>query len=425
MLHFQVITLFPQLFVPFREHGLISRGIDDGLLNLSTIYLRDYAINTQGQVDDTPYGGGSGMVLRPEPAAAAIQAAKKITPQAKVILLSPRGEVFTQKTAQKLFEESSGENGGLILLSPRYEGIDERIASKFVDYQISIGDYVVMGGEVPAMLLIESIARLVPGVLGNSQSLESESFQDGLLEYPQYTKPNEFEGEHVPEILLSGNHQKISDWRKARAIADTIERRADLLNVQPQITCDLSVALVHHPVTDKQGKTITSSITHLDLHDISRSAKTFGVDRFYAAHPVRAMRKLAQKIFDHWDTGYGSIYNPNRSEALQTLAIVTDLDDVFIDIEKRCGVFPKVITTSAKPSSKQISYEKMRAHLRTSTEPHLLLLGTGWGLGSEIMDGADYHLEPVHGAGDYNHLSVRAAAAIIFERLLSNKSNDC
>jgi tRNA (guanine37-N1)-methyltransferase len=417
MLRYQILTLFPELFNEFKSTALIGRGVKNSLIDIELIHIREFAVNTQGQVDDTPYGGGSGMILRVDAAVPAIEHAKRKDPDAKVILFSPSGQMLKQNLAKELIREQSSKNAGFILLCPRYEGIDKRVADNWVDLEISIGDYLLMGGEIPAMTFMESTARLIPGILGNPNSIVEESFSNALLEYPQYTKPSEYRGEKVPDILLSGNHKAIEKWRYEQSVKHTIEKRPELLG--DKISAKVFIALLHHPVTNKQGDTITSSITNIDLHDIARSAKTYGIERFYAAHPVKLMRRLALKICEHWETGYGATYNPNRSEALNILSVVSDFDDILMDIQASTGLLPKLIVTSAKPSDKQINYPKMRAILASSNDPYLIIFGTGWGLGTEIMERADYYLEPVSGHSNYNHLSVRAAAANVLDRLLS------
>lgn len=413
MLKFDVLTIFPELFSPFTQYGLISRAISQGFVAIDADDLRNYALNTYGQIDDTPYGGGSGMLLRPEPAKAAIDAAKSKLPNAPVVLFTPRGQVFDQQLARTLVSKHSE----FILLCTRYEGVDERVAANYVDLEINMGDFIMMGGEVPAMAFMESISRLAPGVLGNPESTVSESFENWLLEYPQYTKPSEFDGKHVPEILLSGHHAQIQTWRSEQSLHDTAVRRPDLIGAHLPIKSPLSVGLVHYPVFNKESKIVTSSLTNLDMSDIARSCCTFGIDRYYIVHPVKIMRRLAQKILEHWDVGYGATYNPNRREALSLTQLVVDFDDMLIDIEKRHGVLPKVITTSARTSEDMISFKDMRARLRVDSTPHLIVLGTGWGLADEIIERADYRLEPIDGHGEYNHLSVRSAAAIILDRL--------
>lgn len=452
-MHFQLITLFPDLFEPFSSLGLVGRAREDGLIRISPIMLRDFAINTHGQVDDTPYGGGSGMVLRPEPAVAAIESAKETDRNATVILCSPRGRVFNRSAARELYSECLEKQGGIVILCPRYEGVDERIA-EWVDLELSLGDFVLMGGEVAAMAIIETITRFIPGVLGNPESLEEESFEQGLLEYPQYTKPQEYRGLGVPPVLLSGHHAEIKKWRHHHALKDTRERRPDLIkdepfHAEPQCSsskepldqgapgrqnasmdsdpppqCDISLALIHYPVMDKGGRIVTASVTNLDLHDIARSAKTFGISRFYVVHPSKTIRKLLQRICDHWFSGFGLAYNENRSEALEVTSLVPDFDDVLLDIEARTGSYPVIVSTSAKGSAECVSFSELRRSLSYTDQPHLILLGTGWGLADDILDRARLRLEPIRGYTDYNHLSVRAAASIILDRLLGKRSAD-
>jgi tRNA (guanine37-N1)-methyltransferase len=209
MKKFQVITLFPEMFTGVFENSMMWKAQRDEIVKLSTIDLRQFGIGPRQQVDDTPYGGGDGMLLKPEPLFAAVKAAKLIDPTAKVLLMTPRGQRWKQSIAQQWSEADTG----YIFICGRYEGYDERIVS-LVDEQVSVGDYVLTGGELPAMTIIDSIVRLVPGVLGGETSALIESFSDGeTLEFPQYTKPSDFEGIKVPDVLLSGNHAAIAQWR--------------------------------------------------------------------------------------------------------------------------------------------------------------------------------------------------------------------
>jgi tRNA (guanine37-N1)-methyltransferase len=204
------ISLFPEMFPPVLETSMLWKAKDKGIVEFEYISLREYGLGPRKTVDDTLYGGGDGMLLKPEPVVAAIEDAKSKIPDAKVILMTPRGKKHDQKQARELAQ--SGQD--LIFVCARYEGYDERI-TKFVDEQISIGDYVLTGGELPAMVVIDSVVRLLPGVLGGETSAEIESFSDGqTLEPPQYTRPEEFRGMKVPEVLLSGNHGEIAKWRK-------------------------------------------------------------------------------------------------------------------------------------------------------------------------------------------------------------------
>jgi len=222
---FEILTLFPVIFEsPFAE-SIIGKAAEKKLFQIRIYNLRDWADPPHWTVDDAPYGGGGGMVMKPEPITRALASLKENSPGSKIILLSPQGIRFDQQEAETL----AGEEG-LIFLCGRYEGFDERVRC-MVDAEYSIGDYILTGGEFAAMVMVDAISRLLPGVLGNSQSAEQDSFSDGLLEYPQYTRPVEFRGMRVPEVLLSGNHGEISRWRRQEQLRRTLERRPDLLKV--------------------------------------------------------------------------------------------------------------------------------------------------------------------------------------------------
>lgn len=213
MKKFQVITLFPGMFTGVFENSMMWKAQKDGIAELSTIDLREYGLGPRRSVDDTPYGGGDGMLLMIEPLWNAVMEAKKSDPTAKVLLMTPRGDRWKQATAQAYAETDHG----YIFICGRYEGYDERIL-KLVDHEISVGDYVLTGGELPAMTIIDSVVRLMPGVLGGETSAEIESFSDGeTLEFPQYTRPVEFQGMKVPDVLLSGHHGEIQKWREANS----------------------------------------------------------------------------------------------------------------------------------------------------------------------------------------------------------------
>ena len=218
---FDVLTLFPEMFGILNQ-SIIGKAIEKELIDINLINIRDFSKDKHKKVDDTPYGGGAGMVIRPD---VVYDAYKSVYDEdAKVVYLTPQGKTLNQKMVEDLSKEKH-----LILLCGHYEGIDQRVIDKIVDEEISIGDYVLTGGEIPAMVLIDSVSRYTEGVL-SQESIKEESFSDGLLEYPQYTRPEIFEGEKVPEVLLSGHHGNIDNWRKEQSIKITKQKRPDLLN---------------------------------------------------------------------------------------------------------------------------------------------------------------------------------------------------
>jgi tRNA (guanine37-N1)-methyltransferase len=362
------------------------------------------------------------MVMKPEPLVAAIDDIRAKSPHARVILLSPQGSVFNQRHAARLAQEKE-----LVLICGRYEGVDERVKS-FVDEELSVGDYTLSGGEPAANVVIDAVARLIPGVLGNESSAADESFVNGLLEYPQYTRPEDFRGIKVPDVLLSGDHERVARWRREMSLKLTQERRPDLLAKAPltqeersralAVQAPLYLALLHYPVYDKNGQVVTTAVTNMDIHDITRSGKTYGIKGFYVVTPVKPLQKLARKIIDHWEEGYGSQYNVTRKEALALARISDTLDDVLIDIERESGEKPLLVVTSARAGEKRASFAALRDMLKNNTHPFLILFGTGWGLTEAIFSQADYVLEAIEGTSGYNHLSVRSAAAIVLDRLL-------
>lgn len=217
---FDVLTLFPEMFEPVKQ-SIIGKAQEKKLIDINLINIRDFSKNKHKKVDDTPYGGGAGMVIRPDIVYDAYTSVKDVN--AKVIYLSPQGNVLNQKKVEELSKQKH-----LILICGHYEGIDQRVIDEIVDEEISIGDYVLTGGEIPAMVLIDSVSRYVEGVLAN-ESINEESFSQGLLEYPQYTRPEIFNNIKVPEVLLSGHHENINKWRKEQSLINTKNKRPDLL----------------------------------------------------------------------------------------------------------------------------------------------------------------------------------------------------
>ncbi len=223
----EILTLFPRMVAAPLEESILGKARAKGLLRVRVTDIRDFAEGKHRVTDDVPYGGGAGMVMKPEPLVGAIEAAKEREPQAKVVLLSPQGRRFDQDKALELSRMPA-----LVLVCGRYEGVDERVL-RWVDEELSLGDFVLTGGELAALAVVDAVARLLPGVLGNELSAQSESFAgEGLLEGPQYTRPPEFRGLRVPEVLLSGDHARIAGWRREQAMARTRERRPDLLEQQ-------------------------------------------------------------------------------------------------------------------------------------------------------------------------------------------------
>lgn len=223
MLRFSAVTLFPEMFSAIRNEGVIARAISEKKIDIETVFLREFGMTDRRNVDDRPFGGGDGMLIRPDVLDNALQSC--VRPESFVIHLTPAGQVFSSSFAKQLVQKKH-----LVLLCGRYGGFDDRVLQKWTHAHVSMGDFVLSGGELPAMAVIDAVARFVPGVLGNSDSANCDSFEDGLLEPPSFTKPLEFNGQAVPSVLLSGDHQKIAKYRRLEQLTRTAERRPDLIH---------------------------------------------------------------------------------------------------------------------------------------------------------------------------------------------------
>ncbi len=349
------------------------------------------------------------------------------------ILLSPSGTPLTQARVRELAQLDH-----LILVCGRYEGVDQRVIDLAIDEEISRGDYVLSGGELGALVIIDAVSRLVPGVLGEPTSADDESFSEGLLEYPQYTRPHEITmpaalqsdrvASPVPAVLQSGNHAAIRAWRREQSMRRTASRRPDLWRqfrptkaddkLLPPLRKRTHVALVHHPVTDRTGTVVTSSLTNFDIHDIARSSMTYGLAGYHIVTPVTAQREKAEHIAKLW---IESEQGEHRAAALRLIHTADSVDAVIAALTAEHGQAPTVVATSARPESfgaaERRTSSALLAEASLSPAPLLLLLGTGWGLADALIPSVSRVLAPIEGASEWNHLSVRSAGAVILDRL--------
>jgi tRNA (guanine37-N1)-methyltransferase len=441
-----IVTLFPEFFSGPLNCGLIARAREAGLLSFSFHNPRDAADDRRRSVDGRPYGGGPGMVMLPGPLCETLRGLG-FSPHGgagpgPLLLFKAGGRPFGQAGAAALARKAAGADGGppLTLVCGRYEGIDARIEDLFPAEALSVGDFVLNGGEAAALCLIEAVSRLLPGFMGHESSGEEESFTPGvaggLLEYPQYTRPEVFERLAVPEILLSGDHAGIALWRRQASLLATLRIRPELAAAAPLTPEDrlwlrsvrrpaagrnLHCALVHCPVLDREENSGASSLTNLDIHDIARSACTYGLGGFYALTPLEDQRELLREILRYWTAGRGARSNPDRARALALVREGRDIADAAADVERRTGAAPLIVGTSARADSSGlpvISFRETAGELEK--RPVLLLLGTGHGLAPAALDVCDAVAPPLRAFGGYNHLSVRSAAAVFFDRILND-----
>ena len=439
-----VVTLFAEMFESPLAASLLGKARAAGLIEVDFVNPRDFTTDRHRTVDDAPYGGGPGMVMKPDTLVAAIEdAAARSAEPAHRILFSPAGAPLAQGRVRELAAAPH-----LVLVCGRYEGIDERVSRLAIDEELSLGDFVLSGGELAAMVLIDALARLVPGVLGDIASTHEESFSDDLtLEYPQYTRPLEFRGLAVPDILIGGHHERVRGWRRREALVRTARRRPDLLRRRQLAPADLALVdgdpavlpagrtyllLAHHPVVDRTGAEVTSSVTNLDIHDLARSAATYGLASTVAITPIALQREKIAHIIGVWRDELAALSaaapRPDRSghrgHALARVDIQPSIEEALAAIGAHEGAAPLCIATSARHheepgSPPTLGFAEARRVLTETSpgRPVALLLGTGHGLAERAISLADYLLAPVSGQPAFNHLSVRSAAAIILDRL--------
>lgn len=422
MKKYNILTIFPDMFRDPFSLGVLSKAAESGFFHINPVDIRDYTTDKHRTTDDYQYGGGQGLVMKVEPIHRAVNDIKDKQGGTRVILMDPRGKRFTQEDAERLKEYDS-----LTFICGRYEGVDERVVDLVVDESMSLGDFVLTGGEFASMVMIDSIARLLPGVLGDENSPLEESHQSGLLEHPHYSKPREYEGHEVPEILFSGHHANIEKWRREQSLMRTYENRRDMLKTANLSAEDkkildtfrrkkkIYVALLHYPMKDKEKENVATSITNMDLHDISRSCTTYDVKNYYVVTPLEAQREIASRVIKHWLEGFGATYNVNRKQAFGGTLLMEGLLDVVADIEKKEGERPVVVATTARDSRANIGFQEVSE--LSEEKPILIIFGTGWGFTEDVFKMSDRVLKPIEGAGNFNHLSVRSAVAIILDRI--------
>lgn len=424
-----ILTLFPELYQPFLKTSLMQKAVDKQLLSFNLKSVFEY-VQPKERIDAPTFGHNSGMLIRPEVMEKAFQDLDATHGKSFKIFLSPQGAKLTQKTAKQLWTSMQGYNHVMFVAS-RYEGVDARVEQVYADALVSVGDFVVMGGDVPAMLLMECLFRYMPCVVGKQESVELDSFSGAFVDYPEYTKPVVWNQLEVPEILRSGNHGAIVAWRQQQAARLTVLKHFDWLRGCLLAREELNrartyipshyVALMHDSIDLKGGRIGTTSVTSLDIHDIARSAATYNLKQYFVVTPLADQQKIVSTILDFWkDKEIGAEYNKHRHEALDLVSLKHDLDSAITAIEQREGKMPIIIGTSARfdyDNEKMISYHD-QAKVWSAGRPVLILLGTGHGMSQELLQRCDYFLQPLVGFSDFNHLSVRSAAAIIFDKWL-------
>lgn len=425
MPHFHLVTLFPEFFDSPLKVSLLGKATKQGLIQFSFHNPREFGTGPHKHVDDRPFGGGPGMIMQLEPI---LKTLETIPHTGKILLMTATGKPFNQELAKNLSTEQD-----ITIICGRYEGVDSRLSTFAPIVETSVGQIILNGGETAALAVIEAVSRFIPEFMGKEESAKEESFSDGLLEYPQYTRPENYLSEKVPEVLLSGNHEKISQWRRQNALQTTLEKNPALLENAKLSEQDslflktlprsrhgknLCFCLCHNPVILEKNKSGCSSLTNLDIHDIARISRSYGLGPFFVLHPYDDQRRLLLSILEHWQKVPES--HADRKRALEHVQAVKN----FNDVENFCidwfGKSPIWIVTSAnwpKKNNACVSFGEIRE--LCAKEPVVICLGTAKGLSMPELPIKYLRLAPVRHL-DENHLSVRSAAAIIADRILGD-----
>ena len=425
-MHFNIVTLFPEFFASPLQTSLMGRAGEAGLVSFALLNPRDYAPDKHRSVDDRPYGGGPGMVMMLDPL---LRCLRGIENPGRILVPAPGARPFTQARAREL---AAGES--MTIVCGRYEGLDARLGELAPLEYASVGEAVVSGGEAAALMMMEAVARLVPGFMGKEASGDEESFSRGLLEYPHYTRPEVFEGLPVPDVLRCGDHAKVAAWRRGRSLESTLRLRPELL-AEAQLDEDdaiflravpcerpgrnLYLCLVHYPVLLKTKNPGASSLTNLDIHDIARSSCGYGLGGLYVSTPLSDQARILRDILRYWTRGAGAVSNPDRAWALSLVRHAPEIADAVADIEERAGQRPLVLGTSAEWRKPPV-YTPGMVREALATGPVLLLLGTSHGLAPEALAASDGQLRPLRLLDAYRRLSVRAAATAYVDRILND-----
>lgn len=423
-----IATVFNELYEPFLNTSLVKRAQERDLVSISTLNFFD-CVESRKRIDAPTFGPGSGMLIKPAVVECAVETLEKEHGPAFKIFFSPQGKKLTQPFLKEIARKAT-EKGHLMLLPARYEGMDARVEKEYADEIVSVGDFVLMGGDIPAMMFLEGMLRFIPGVVGKEESVLEDSFTGPFVDYPEFTEPVEWHGMEVPEVIRSGNHKAIDEWRYNEAAKNSVLHHFSWLKSYA-MTSDQKhkaarfipphyVVLMHGDVLVGPDKMPgTTSLMSIDIHDIARSSSTYGVKEFFISTPLKDQQAVAHHFLSFWQKGSGIEYNKQRHSALNRVRVSSSLDEVVEAITQKEGEAPLLLATSARHvgGQKEISYFDQE-RVWQEQKPVLIVLGTGSGLAPHVIDRCDYMLGPIHGFTDFNHLSVRSATAAILDRWL-------
>lgn len=429
MKNISILTLFPDLYEAFLNTSLLKKAQENDLVKFDLQSFFSFA-KPKERIDAPAFGHGAGMLIKPEVVQKAVDSSEQKFGKSFKIFFSPQGKQLDQTLLKELYTKVQDKDH-VMLLASRYEGMDSRVEEFYADETISIGNFVTMGGDIPAMLFLEGLLRYFPGIVGKTSSVEEDSFSGAFVDYPSYTEPVDWNSMLVPEILRSGNHALIEKWRLDKAAKKTVLAHFQWLREYPLNKSEKDtaknyipnhyVALMHSDVLVGSGQEGTTSVTSIDIHDIARSSATYGIKNYFIVTPLKDQQKIVSKLLYFWQQGFGYEYNQKRFKAVKDVVLKDALVEVVEEIKQKEGKEPILISTSAKRvldgSGKIVSYFD-QSKVWSLDRPVLFIFGTGQGLTQELLEKTDFLLKPIEGFSDFNHLSVRSAVAIILDRWL-------
>ncbi len=423
-----IASLFPSLYSEFWNTSILGRAIKNGICDIRMLNMFDF-VEQKKRIDSTLVGHGDGMLIGAEVVERVYDAA--VSQESKkpyTIFFSPHGKKLDQDRLKDLYHVISNQERDLLLFAGRYEGFDARAEEYYADEILSIGDYVLTGGDLPIMVFLEGLLRLIPGVVGKPGSVENDSFSGTFLDCPHYANPSMWKGKMIPDVLKSGNHALVNEWRERQAINRSIcenwewvrrhvHEKLEKQKIKEALPHHYCV-LLHNDVMMPNNCSGTSSVTSIDIHDIARSGATYGIKKYFIVTRLEAQQKIVEKFLSFWHNEDSNKINASRAFALKNVSVVSELSDVLQIIENEEGKKPITVVTSSR---KHISHHAMisyhdQGEVWKQGRPVVFIFGTAHGIDPELMNTFDYRLLPIEGLEEFNFLSVRSAVAVIFDR---------
>mgnify|MGYP001166072612 CR=1 FL=1 len=413
-----ILTAFPGMIKNYLETSILGKGIAKGIFDVEVIDIRDFAQGNYKQIDDYCYGKG-GMILMPEPLKKALEHLSRET-KPYVVYPSPQGVTLHQEIVEDLARKEN-----IAILCGHYEGVDERFTEKYVDLEVSLGDFVLTGGEMPAMALVDAISRLIPGVVGKTEAVQEDSFYNGMLDHPNYTRPAVWDDEEVPEILLSGNDTIIKEWRRRQSVERTLKRRPDIIGragIMPYLNYGAYVIEIYNSTLDPKTDNSISEGLKLNLIDTATVCRTYGIERYILIAPNAQQRETIKQTISLLSEEAECKDRPDLKEALNNIKLFGSTQKALAWIEKRSKTDLHKVVVTTKDCKKAVNWLSLKREILLKNYCTVFIFGRECELHSKMIDSANTVLPPISGVkNNLNHLSVRSTIGITLDRFFGQR----